>query len=238
MKANQSLPVELASGKRNAFRRGLSSGVTVLGLLIVGALIISSCSSAEAPAAPQSTATPVSTDPAPMSASPVLGPETAPVTIVEYSDFGCPTCRGWYKLDVLNQLRAKYGDQIRFVWRDFPVITLLSPKAAELVNSTFGNVACGAAAGSRLEIHPGDATRRGIEDGDVVRVFNDRGSCRLLASVDSTVSQGVVCAESVRWNKRSPDGHNVNVLTSERLTDLGGGPTFYSVLVQVERAGD
>ena len=32
---------------------------------------------------------------------------------------------------ILDQLRAKYGDQIRFVWRDFPVITLLSPKAAE-----------------------------------------------------------------------------------------------------------
>jgi protein-disulfide isomerase len=66
-----------------------------------------------------------------MNASPALGPEAAPVTIVEYGDFGCTTCLGWYKLGVLNQLRAKYGDQIRFVWRDFPVITLLSPKAAE-----------------------------------------------------------------------------------------------------------
>ena len=35
------------------------------------------------------------------------------------------------RLGILDQLRAKYGDQIRFVWRDFPVITLLSPKAAE-----------------------------------------------------------------------------------------------------------
>ena len=66
-----------------------------------------------------------------MAAAPSLGPETAPVTIVEYADFGCPACWEWYKLDILNQLRAKYGDQIRFLWRDFPVITLLSPKAAE-----------------------------------------------------------------------------------------------------------
>lgn len=70
-------------------------------------------------------------DPAPMDAAPSLGPVTAPVTIIEYADFGCPACWVWYKQGVLDQLRAKYGDQIRFVWRDFPVITLLSPKAAE-----------------------------------------------------------------------------------------------------------
>lgn len=66
-----------------------------------------------------------------MEAAPALGPETAPVTIIEYADFGCPACWEWYQLGILDQLRAKYGDQIRFVWRDFPVITLLSPKAAE-----------------------------------------------------------------------------------------------------------
>jgi anaerobic selenocysteine-containing dehydrogenase len=34
------------------------------------------------------------------------------------------------------------------------------------------------------------------------------------------------------------DGHSVNALTSERLTDKGGGPTFFSCLVQVEKSGD
>jgi protein-disulfide isomerase len=124
MKANRRLPIEFASKKRNL-------RVVVLGLFIVGALIVSSCSSSAPPAAPPSAATPVPINPAPMSAAPALGPETAPVTIVEYGDFGCTTGLGWYKLGVLNQLRAKYGDQIRFVWRDFPVITVLSPQAAE-----------------------------------------------------------------------------------------------------------
>ena len=55
-----------------------------------------------------------------MDAAPALGPATAPVTIVEYADFGCPACWEWHKLGILDQLRAKYGDQIRFVWRDFP----------------------------------------------------------------------------------------------------------------------
>jgi anaerobic selenocysteine-containing dehydrogenase len=56
--------------------------------------------------------------------------------------------------------------------------------------------------------------------------------------VDDTVRPGVVSAPSVRWGKRSPGKRNVNALTSERLTDAGGGATFYSCLVQVEKMGD
>jgi len=48
----------------------------------------------------------------------------------------------------------------------------------------------------------------------------------------------VVRAPSVRWLKRASDGRNANTLTSDRLTDMGGGPTFYNCLIQVERCGD
>jgi anaerobic selenocysteine-containing dehydrogenase len=48
----------------------------------------------------------------------------------------------------------------------------------------------------------------------------------------------VVSAPSVRWPKNAPNGRGINALTSERLTDQGGGPTFYSCLVQVEKIGD
>ena len=130
MNASQISLREFLSGKWNILPRKTSCRVVVLGLLGVAALILSACSSA-GPVTPPSTITSVPADPAPMNASPALGLETAPVTIVEYGDFGCATCLAWYKLDVLKQLRAKYGDHIRFVWRDFPVITLLSPKAAE-----------------------------------------------------------------------------------------------------------
>ena len=70
-------------------------------------------------------------NPAPMEAAPALGPKTAPVTIIEYGDFGCPSCWLWFKQGTLNQLVRKYGDKIRFVWRDYAVITLTSPNAAE-----------------------------------------------------------------------------------------------------------
>ncbi len=62
---------------------------------------------------------------------PFLGNETAAVEIVEYGDLGCPACRAWHNSGIREQLVAEYGDQVRFVWRDFPVITADSPKAAE-----------------------------------------------------------------------------------------------------------
>jgi anaerobic selenocysteine-containing dehydrogenase len=72
----------------------------------------------------------------------------------------------------------------------------------------------------------------------MVRVYNGRGSCVLTATIDGVVRPGVLSAPSVRWAKRSPGKRNVNALTSERLTDAGGGPTFYSCLVQVEKIVD
>jgi protein-disulfide isomerase len=61
---------------------------------------------------------------------PSLGPADAPVTIIEYGDFGCTTCRAWEQAGVLKQVLAKYGDQVHFVWRDYPIITAQSPQAA------------------------------------------------------------------------------------------------------------
>jgi anaerobic selenocysteine-containing dehydrogenase len=89
-----------------------------------------------------------------------------------------------------------------------------------------------------LHLNSADAARLGVRASDQVRMYNSRGSCVLTARVDDSVRPGVVCAPSVRWGKRSPGKRNVNALTSERLTDAGGGPTFYSCLVQVERIGD
>ena len=83
-------------------------------------------------------------------------------------------------------------------------------------------------------MHPADARARGIRDGERVRAFNERGDIVLQARVDGSVSAGVVAAR-LDWNKLSPHGGNVNALTSETLTDIGGGPTFYSTLVEVRK---
>jgi len=66
-----------------------------------------------------------------------LGPAGARVIVVEYGDFGCSTCRAWEKQGVMPKILAKYGDSIRFVWRDLPIITDQSPKAAEAALCAF-----------------------------------------------------------------------------------------------------
>jgi molybdopterin guanine dinucleotide-containing S/N-oxide reductase-like protein len=120
----------------------------------------------------------------------------------------------------------------------FP-LEFLSRKADNYMNSTFANLdghrKMEARTSQRLEMHPADAQARGIADGDAVRLFNDRGSITLTALVNGSVPAGVVAAR-LDWAKLHPDGANVNALTSERLTDLGRGATFYSTLVEVAKA--
>lgn len=119
----------------------------------------------------------------------------------------------------------------------FP-LEMISPKNDDSMNSTFGNRPVQDLETATLAIHPGDAHARRIAGGDLVRVFNARGSLRLIARVTEDVAAGVVSAPSSRWPKLAPDARNANVLVSERLTDAGNGPVFYSCLVEVERCGD
>lgn len=118
-------------------------------------------------------------------------------------------------------------------------LEFLPRKADNYMNSTFANIPVHqrmeAKSAGVLEMHASDAVPRGIANGDEVEVFNSRGSIRLRAHVDGHVGAGVVAAR-LEWNKLTRDGANVNVLTSERLTDIGGGATFYSTLVEVRKA--
>ena len=118
-------------------------------------------------------------------------------------------------------------------------LAMISPPARNFLNSTFVNVKSLRDIEGRplLEIHPQDAAARGIQEGAVVRVFNDRGSYRCHAHVSERARPGVVNGLGIWWRKLGLDGNNVNQLTSQALTDLGRGPTFYDCLVEVEAAG-
>jgi anaerobic selenocysteine-containing dehydrogenase len=111
---------------------------------------------------------------------------------------------------------------------------LISAKNDDSMNSTFGHRAEVDRQTSLLCIHPLDADSRGIVEGMPVEVFNSRGSCFFQAIFDDRLPRRVLRARSVRWNKRALARHGVNCLTSDRLTDLGGGPTFYNCLVDVK----
>jgi molybdopterin guanine dinucleotide-containing S/N-oxide reductase-like protein len=120
-------------------------------------------------------------------------------------------------------------------------LELLARKADNYMNSTFANLdghrKMEARTNQRLEIHPTDAAARNLADGDSVRIFNDRGSISLTALLNPSLPAGVVAAR-LDWAKLHPGGSNVNVLTSERLTDIGAGATFYSTLVEVAKIAE
>ena len=123
-------------------------------------------------------------------------------------------------------------------------LEFLPRKADNYMNSTFANIPrhqrMEARTAGTLEMHPTDAAARDLATGDVVEVFNGRGVISLRAQVGELVPAGVVAAR-MDWNKLSglngQAGSNVNALTSETLTDIGAGATFYSTLVEVRKAG-
>lgn len=121
-------------------------------------------------------------------------------------------------------------------------LELLARKADNYMNSTFanhpGHQAMESGHAHQLEMHPLDAAARGIGDGDAVQLENVRGSLQLSARVPEVASAAVpvgVVACRLGWNKLTPDGQGINVLTSETLCDFGGGATFYSTLVEVKK---
>ena len=117
-------------------------------------------------------------------------------------------------------------------------LAMISPPARNFLNSTFVNVqSLRATEGEpHLDIHPLDAAARGIEHGDMARIYNDRGSFLARARVTDKARAGLVVGLSIWWKKLASDGKNANEVTSQRLTDMGRAPTFYDTLVQVERA--
>lgn len=119
----------------------------------------------------------------------------------------------------------------------FP-LAMISPPARNFLNSTFVNVkSLRAAEGEpHLDMHPEDCAARGIAAGDMVRIFNDRGSFVAKARVTDKARRGLVVGLSVWWKKLASDGKNANEVTSQRLTDMGRAPTFYDTLVEVEKA--
>ncbi len=116
-------------------------------------------------------------------------------------------------------------------------LAMISPPARNFLNSTFVNVTSLRATEGEphLDMHPHDAAVRQITDNDLVRIFNDRGSFTAKARVTDRARIGLVVGLSIWWKKFAADGKNANELTSQRLTDMAGGPTFYDVLVEVEK---
>ncbi len=118
-------------------------------------------------------------------------------------------------------------------------LAMISPPARNFLNSSFVNVTSLRAVEVEplLEIHAQDAQVRGIANGEVVKVFNDRGEYHCKAQVSERARPGVVHGLGIWWRKFGLNGTNVNELTSQHLTDMGRAPVFYDCAVQVARLG-
>jgi anaerobic selenocysteine-containing dehydrogenase len=115
---------------------------------------------------------------------------------------------------------------------------LISSPAHQFLNTTFVNVTSLRRQAREPEclLHPSDAERRGIREGEPVVVHNDRGAFAARARISEGIREGVAWAPSIWWSKLALDRRGVNDTTSQRETDMGAGPVFYDNLVEVSAA--
>ncbi len=125
------------------------------------------------------------------------------------------------------------------LYEKYPIY-LLTPSAKSFLNSNFANISnsVNQEEWPTLELNKNDAEKRGIKNGEKVKVFNERGECTLWSSVCEYVKEGVAINKGIWWNSLSPDGCNSNQTTPDRLADMGGGSTYNTNLVQIERVDE
>ena len=117
-------------------------------------------------------------------------------------------------------------------------LNFLPRKHKDSLNSSYGHLPVMRRQESEartLEMHPQDAAARGLQDREEVRVFNGRGQFVIPLKISQNVPPGTVATFWGWWDKLSDGKGNVNNVTSAKLTDLGGGGTFYDCRVEVER---
>jgi anaerobic selenocysteine-containing dehydrogenase len=91
-------------------------------------------------------------------------------------------------------------------------------------------------AAPRLRMHQKDALARGIQDGDMVRMLNERGSMLIHVRISDTTRAGIVSMPHGWWASQLPGGSSPNAVTSDNLSDMGGFGDFRDSRVQVAKA--
>jgi anaerobic selenocysteine-containing dehydrogenase len=113
---------------------------------------------------------------------------------------------------------------------------LLSPKSHAFLNSQYGNMdrQRKVQGDQSVIIHPDDADERGIEEGDLVRVFNEHGEVRAVARIGAErVARGVLVCWFGHWAKLNTGPGTANAITRRAFADLGNAPTFSDTRVDV-----
>jgi anaerobic selenocysteine-containing dehydrogenase len=109
-------------------------------------------------------------------------------------------------------------------------LALISPALSTQISSTFGQLRTREA---ELLISKADAGARGIADGAEVRVWNDLGDVRCVATISAEIRPGVVVLAKGLWRKHSRNGYTAAALVPETVADLGGQACFNDARVEV-----
>ena len=132
--------------------------------------------------------------------------------------------------DVLGENAYAYDPVVD----DAHPLALISPASGKMVSSTLGEFNY---AEMVVDMHEHDAAARTIEDGDVVRVYNDLGEVVCRARVRGKVRRGVVLIPKGAWRKSSRNGYTSTALSPATVNDVGGAACYNDARVEVERAG-
>ena len=109
-------------------------------------------------------------------------------------------------------------------------LTLITPATTFTINSMFADTAPPPAV---VKVSPADARARGIEDGALVTVFNDRASIALAANVDATMREGVCSIPKGLWRRHVTGGLTANAFAPDTFTDLSDGACFNDARVEI-----
>jgi anaerobic selenocysteine-containing dehydrogenase len=109
-------------------------------------------------------------------------------------------------------------------------LTLISPASDRTISSTLAELP---RPDVKLVMHPSDAGARGLEDNDLVRVFNDLGEVHCTLRVSASVRPGTTSLPKGLWRRSTRNGLTGTALVPDSLTDLGGGACFNDARVQV-----
>ncbi|HYB41054.1 MAG TPA: molybdopterin-dependent oxidoreductase [Candidatus Methylomirabilis sp.] len=121
--------------------------------------------------------------------------------------------------------------------RRYP-LALIAPAGPHFLNTEFSNEPAlrDKSGPQKVLLHPVDAVARGLADGDVARVFNERGEYLASVVISDRVPPGVAGGSKGHWPKLNPGGTSIAATVMERDADMGRGAVFHDNRVQVERA--
>jgi len=137
---------------------------------------------------------------------PALGPADAPIVLVEFSDYQCPYCKRWHD-DVFPRLVAEYGDKIKFVYRNLPVIR---PNSADAAQASY----CADEQGAYWEYHDALFTYS--------YGFNDQAYEQYARDLGLDVEALMECYRSGRYALTVDED-----LQFARSMGIGSTPTFF-----------